>query len=72
MFLCLHQLCIWYISVDEGQVITLSFKNFSLETQEVCQFDYVEVHDSLDTGAGKVLGRWVSIVSCYDTVTQMH
>lgn len=52
-----HQSCIWYISVEEGHVITLSFKNFSLETQDVCEFDYVEVHDSADTGAGRVLGR---------------
>ncbi|XP_037534008.1 membrane frizzled-related protein [Nematolebias whitei] len=53
-----QQLCIWYISVDEGHVITLSFRNFSLETQEVCEFDYVEVHDSSNTGAGRVLGRF--------------
>ncbi|XP_031716399.1 membrane frizzled-related protein [Anarrhichthys ocellatus] len=53
-----QQLCIWYISVEEGHVITLSFKNFSLETQDVCEFDYVEVHDSADTGAGRVLGRF--------------
>uniref|UniRef100_A0A668SXJ8 Membrane frizzled-related protein n=1 Tax=Oreochromis aureus TaxID=47969 RepID=A0A668SXJ8_OREAU len=42
-----QQLCIWHISVEEGHVITLSFRNFSLETQDVCEFDYVEVHDSL-------------------------
>ncbi|KAM6932890.1 LOW QUALITY PROTEIN: membrane frizzled-related protein [Xenentodon cancila] len=53
-----QQLCIWYITVDEGHVITLSFRNFSLETQDVCEFDYVEVHDSVDTGAGRVLGRF--------------
>lgn len=53
-----HQLCMWYLSVEEGHVITLSFRNFSLETQDVCEFDYVEVHDSADTGAGRVLGRW--------------
>lgn len=52
-----HQLCIWYLSVEEGEVITLSFRNFSLETQDVCEFDYVEVHDSVDAGAGRVLGR---------------
>ncbi|XP_032366835.1 membrane frizzled-related protein [Etheostoma spectabile] len=51
-----QQLCIWYISVEEGHVITLSFSNFSLETQDVCEFDYVEVHDN--TGAGRVLGRF--------------
>uniref|UniRef100_UPI0037E7224E membrane frizzled-related protein n=1 Tax=Semicossyphus pulcher TaxID=241346 RepID=UPI0037E7224E len=53
-----QQFCMWYISVEEGNVITLSFRNFSLETQDVCEFDYVEVHDSADAGAGRVLGRF--------------
>ncbi|XP_062328232.1 membrane frizzled-related protein [Osmerus eperlanus] len=53
-----QQLCTWRISVEEGHVIRLSFRNFSLETQDVCEFDYVEVHDSSDTGAGRVLGRY--------------
>uniref|UniRef100_A0A671TG82 Membrane frizzled-related protein n=1 Tax=Sparus aurata TaxID=8175 RepID=A0A671TG82_SPAAU len=53
-----QQLCIWYVTVEEGHVIKLSFRNFSLETQDVCEFDYVEVHDSVDTGAGRVLGRF--------------
>ncbi|KAK5868478.1 hypothetical protein PBY51_009488 [Eleginops maclovinus] len=56
-----QQLCTWYISVEEGHVITLSFRNFSLETQDVCEFDYVEVHDSISTGAGRVLGRFCGI-----------
>ncbi|MEQ2304838.1 hypothetical protein AMECASPLE_031514, partial [Ameca splendens] len=53
-----QQLCMWHISVDKGHVITLSFTNFSLETQDVCEFDYVEVHDSSSIGAGRVLGRF--------------
>ncbi|XP_041851022.1 membrane frizzled-related protein isoform X2 [Melanotaenia boesemani] len=53
-----QQLCIWSISVKEGHFISLSFVNFSLETQDVCEFDYVEVHDSANTGAGRVLGRF--------------
>ncbi|XP_076000076.1 membrane frizzled-related protein [Genypterus blacodes] len=53
-----QQLCVWHISVAEGHVITLSFRNFSLETQDVCEFDYVEVHDSANSGAGRVLGRF--------------
>ncbi|KAM4590658.1 membrane frizzled-related protein [Fundulus diaphanus] len=53
-----QQLCVWHISVDEGHVISLSFRNFSLETQDVCEFDYVEVHDSSSVGAGGVLGRF--------------
>ncbi|KAM9318634.1 membrane frizzled-related protein [Pholidichthys leucotaenia] len=53
-----QQLCIWSISVEEGHIITLSFRNFSLETQNVCEFDYVEVHDSISTGSGSILGRF--------------
>ncbi|XP_028321273.1 membrane frizzled-related protein [Gouania willdenowi] len=53
-----QQLCTWQIHVDDNHVITLSFRNFSLETQDVCEFDYVEVHDSASTGAGRVLGRF--------------
>ncbi|XP_014916457.1 membrane frizzled-related protein isoform X2 [Poecilia latipinna] len=53
-----QQSCVWHISVDEGHIIKLSFRNFSLETQDVCEFDYVEVHDSSSIGAGRVLGRF--------------
>ncbi|XP_041918677.1 membrane frizzled-related protein [Alosa sapidissima] len=53
-----QQLCTWHISVEDGHVIRLSFRNFSLETQDVCEFDYVEVHDSADTGDDSVLGRY--------------
>ncbi|MFT7803512.1 membrane frizzled-related protein isoform X1 [Arapaima gigas] len=52
------QLCTWHISVDEGHVIRLSFRNFSLETKDTCEFDYVEVHDSADASDGRVLGRF--------------
>ncbi|XP_056905280.1 membrane frizzled-related protein isoform X2 [Takifugu flavidus] len=64
-----QQLCIWQLSVEEGHVITLSFRNFSLETQDVCEFDYVEVHDSLSTGAGRVLGRFCGTTSPPDLVS---
>ncbi|XP_061636950.1 membrane frizzled-related protein isoform X2 [Phyllopteryx taeniolatus] len=53
-----QQFCVWHISVEEGHVIMLRFNNFSLETQDVCEFDYVEVHDSDNIGAGRVLGRF--------------
>ncbi|XP_059371227.1 membrane frizzled-related protein [Carassius carassius] len=52
------QLCSWQISVEDGQVIRLSFQNFSLETQDVCEFDYVEVYDGADTDASTLLGRF--------------
>ncbi|XP_061072328.1 membrane frizzled-related protein [Conger conger] len=53
-----QQLCTWRISAAEGHVIRLTFRNFSLETQDVCEFDYVEVHDGGDVGDGTVLGRF--------------
>ncbi|XP_066517716.1 membrane frizzled-related protein [Hoplias malabaricus] len=53
-----QQLCTWRISAEEGQVIKLRFHNFSLETQDVCEFDFVEVRDSGSTGDGNVLGRF--------------
>uniref|UniRef100_A0A3Q2Y1K9 Membrane frizzled-related protein n=1 Tax=Hippocampus comes TaxID=109280 RepID=A0A3Q2Y1K9_HIPCM len=53
-----QQLCVWHIAVEEGHVVMLRFKNFSLEAQDVCEFDYVEVHDGSDAGAGRVLGRF--------------
>ncbi|KAJ7990210.1 hypothetical protein DPEC_G00297950 [Dallia pectoralis] len=53
-----NQLCTWRISVDDGHVIRLTFRHFSLETQDVCVFDYVEVQDCDHTGAGRVLGRY--------------
>lgn len=64
------QLCIWHLSVEEGHVITLSFRNFSLETQDVCEFDYVEVHDSLNTGTGRVLGRWDAPITFFNLVCE--
>ncbi|CAL1571152.1 unnamed protein product [Knipowitschia caucasica] len=52
-----RQLCIWQISVAEGHVVTLSFRNFSLEPHNTCEFDYVELHDGADIRA-RVLGRF--------------
>lgn len=53
----LSQCCTWHISAEKGQVIQLSFHNFSLETQDACEFDYVEVHDSSNTADSNILGR---------------
>ncbi|XP_067418841.1 membrane frizzled-related protein [Emydura macquarii macquarii] len=53
-----QQLCVWQISVPAGHVIELQFRNFSLESQEDCSFDFVEVHDSAGTGAPSLLGRF--------------
>ncbi|XP_039352218.1 membrane frizzled-related protein isoform X2 [Mauremys reevesii] len=53
-----QQLCLWQIAVPVGHVIDLQFHNFSLEWQEDCTFDFVEVHDSAGTDAPSLLGRF--------------
>ncbi|XP_075765632.1 membrane frizzled-related protein isoform X2 [Pelodiscus sinensis] len=53
-----RQLCLWQISVPGGHVIDLQFHNFSLEWQEDCTFDFVEVHDSAGTDPPSLLGRF--------------
>ncbi|XP_061781559.1 membrane frizzled-related protein [Nerophis lumbriciformis] len=67
-----QQFCVWHISVEEGHVIMLSFKNFSLEIQDVCEFDYVEVYDSSNTGAEKVLGRFCGTTLPPDLTSSGH
>ncbi|KAM6432170.1 membrane frizzled-related protein isoform 1-T1 [Liasis olivaceus] len=52
------QICLWHISVPAGHVIQLQFYNFSLESQEDCNFDFVEVYDSAAMGAGSIMGRF--------------
>ncbi|XP_037003058.2 membrane frizzled-related protein isoform X2 [Artibeus jamaicensis] len=54
-----HQkLCTWHISVPAGHGIELQFHNFSLEAQEECKFDYVEVYETNNSGALSLLGRF--------------
>nr|XP_060643550.1 membrane frizzled-related protein [Anolis sagrei ordinatus] len=52
------QLCLWHISVPLGHVIDLRFHNFSLESQEECNYDFVEVYDSAGMGATSIMGRF--------------
>ncbi|XP_003129989.1 membrane frizzled-related protein isoform X2 [Sus scrofa] len=53
-----HQLCTWHISVPAGHGIELQFHNFSLDTQDACKFDYVEVYETSNSGALSLLGRF--------------
>lgn len=52
------QLCTWHISVPVGHRIELQFLNFSLDAQEGCKFDYVEVYEIRGSGALSLLGRY--------------
>ena len=52
--------CDWYITVEPGMVIRLTFNTFNLERSENCQYDYVEIFDnSTSTETGGPLGRLV-------------
>uniref|UniRef100_A0A2K5UF00 Membrane frizzled-related protein n=1 Tax=Macaca fascicularis TaxID=9541 RepID=A0A2K5UF00_MACFA len=53
-----QQLCTWHISVPAGHSIELQFHNFSLEAQDECKFDYVEVYETSSSGAFSLLGRF--------------
>ncbi|XP_012510858.1 PREDICTED: membrane frizzled-related protein [Propithecus coquereli] len=53
-----QQLCTWHISVPAGYGIELQFHNFSLEAQDECKFDYVEVYETSGSGALSLLGRF--------------
>ncbi|KAM6158934.1 membrane frizzled-related protein isoform 2-T2 [Rhynchocyon petersi] len=54
-----QQLCTWHISVPAGHGIELRFHNFSLEAQDECKLDYVEVYESSDSGVlSGLLGRF--------------
>ncbi|KAM6172235.1 membrane frizzled-related protein [Erethizon dorsatum] len=53
-----QQLCTWHISVPVGHSVELQFLNFSLDAQDGCKFDYVEVYDASSSGALSLLGRF--------------
>ncbi|KAM4704245.1 membrane frizzled-related protein isoform 2-T2 [Rhinophrynus dorsalis] len=50
--------CRWIITVPDGLIIQLHFHNFSLESDQGCKFDYVEIHDSAGLGASSLMGRF--------------
>ncbi|XP_062900253.1 cubilin isoform X2 [Mobula hypostoma] len=54
--------CIWYISVQAGHVIHLTFISFNTEFSMNCSKDYIEVYDSsinFDRPIGRYCGRSV-------------
>ncbi|XP_048462936.1 cubilin [Rhincodon typus] len=50
--------CIWYISVQPGNVIRLTFDFFDLEYHMNCTKDYVEVYDNGPIISGRLIGRF--------------
>ncbi|XP_067863171.1 cubilin [Heptranchias perlo] len=50
--------CIWYISVQPGYVIRLTFTSFNIEYHMNCTKDYVEVFDNGTISSGRPIGRY--------------
>ncbi|XP_029429002.1 complement C1q tumor necrosis factor-related protein 5 isoform X2 [Rhinatrema bivittatum] len=46
------------LSLEVGHAIEMHFHIFSLESEDNCNFDFVEVHDSLGIGAPSLIGRF--------------
>nr|XP_004667421.2 membrane frizzled-related protein isoform X1 [Jaculus jaculus] len=67
-----QQLCAWHISVPTGQGIELQFHNFSLEAQDECKFDYVEVYEASSSGALSLLGRFCGAEPPPDVISSHH
>ncbi|CAM9270170.1 unnamed protein product, partial [Lampetra planeri] len=50
--------CTWYISVDPGNLIRLTFDSFNLEYHSGCNYDYLEVYDNGTVQTGAKIGRF--------------
>lgn len=49
--------CTWYINVQEGLIVRLTFTTFALEGGSRCQYDYVEIYDSNSAVNASRVGR---------------
>ncbi|XP_069719857.1 CUB and zona pellucida-like domain-containing protein 1 isoform X1 [Phaenicophaeus curvirostris] len=52
--------CVWHIQTPKNTKINLEFKDFFLELDQNCQFDFTAVYDGLTTNTGligKICGR---------------
>ncbi|XP_019762656.1 tolloid-like protein 1 isoform X1 [Dendroctonus ponderosae] len=50
--------CDWFVIGNDGFNVKLSFKEFDLELEEDCSYDYLEVFDGLDSQDSRSLGRF--------------
>ncbi|XP_065114614.1 cubilin [Paramisgurnus dabryanus] len=50
--------CTWYISLEPGNLIRLSFTTFNLEYHTNCTYDYVDVYDNGTALTGTLMGRF--------------
>ncbi|XP_078391727.1 cubilin [Cetorhinus maximus] len=50
--------CIWYISIQPGHVIRLTFTSFNMEYHMNCTKDYVELYDNGTISSGRPIGRF--------------
>ncbi|BFZ22539.1 hypothetical protein BsWGS_25578 [Bradybaena similaris] len=52
-----NHVCYWTIQGDQDSVVSLSFLDFSVEPESVCDYDFVQVHDGSSESA-PVLARF--------------
>ncbi|MEE6466793.1 hypothetical protein FKM82_007054 [Ascaphus truei] len=50
--------CTWFISVQPGNLIRLTFTSFNLELMYTCSSDYLELYDNGTVASGTKLGRY--------------
>uniref|UniRef100_A0A672M2B6 CUB domain-containing protein n=1 Tax=Sinocyclocheilus grahami TaxID=75366 RepID=A0A672M2B6_SINGR len=56
--------CTWYISVEPGNLIRLSFTTFNLEYHTNCGYDYVDVYDNGTALTGTLMGMHFLLCTC--------
>ncbi|XP_008824213.1 membrane frizzled-related protein [Nannospalax galili] len=67
-----QQFCAWHISVPVGHGVELQFHNFSLEAQEECKYDYMEVYETSNSGTFSLLGRFCGTKPLLHLVSSQH
>ncbi|KAL5234243.1 hypothetical protein ACI65C_001653 [Semiaphis heraclei] len=53
-----NQMCKWIISVNESSKIQITWLIFSLENQQSCNNDYVEIYDNSNSGNSSKIARY--------------
>lgn len=57
MYYSPDQMCKWIISANESSQIQLTWLTFSLESQNNCNNDYVEIYDNSISGNASKIAR---------------
>ncbi|XP_075068011.1 cubilin [Mixophyes fleayi] len=50
--------CVWFISVQPGNLMRLTFTAFNLEQAHACRYDYLEIYDNATDTTGNKTARY--------------